>query len=293
MSKNPSGALSRAAKAAAAALLSLLAVQVSHGQPGPAVGAKVKVLSLVEKTRLAPQVLTGRVTAVEKGRLTLALRRALKGSAARREIEVVWTGKPLGELQPPPLREGDEVLAFLERKAAALAPVGGPQGIVPLSRRELAEASQAVAAILRFDAARTPVGRTRVLEQMLGASDHTSQASALEMIYLEYHTGSFAIPALVQPVVRLSASTDRSVALFAIQVLSRIGSKAAVPSLIERVGAADPGVATAAHRTLLSLTAADVRVVRKGLQSPAGRRLAMERWQAWWAAHGDAVALRH
>ncbi len=250
--------------------------------------AKVKYYSLVEKTRSADAIFIGQVTALRANSVAVRVQTLVKGSLPA-EIELGWERTGSTELPPAVHAVGAQILAFTSGTASPSAPFAGPQGTLTLQPGWANQYQIAIGQILEFDAASLPDLKSAVLERMMTGTNQLSQASALEIIYLEYHTNAFTVAPLVAGALRLAQQPEPGIAIPALQVLSRIGEKEQIPALIQLMGGRDASIALVAFRVTKGLTGADLPV--ETAQSREIRAAAAKRWAEWWDANKDSVVL--
>jgi len=253
------------------------------------VSAKVKFYTLVEKTRAAELIEFAKVDAVGGGTVTLSSQRAVKGQAPANPLRLPWSEVGTFELPVPKLEAAQQVLVFANREGNSFVLFAGPQGILKLETGWPEIYQNAIKGIMAFDAAKSVDAKTTNLVALVNVENRIANLSGLEIIYLEYHTKNFRTDDLVKPVTKLAESEDLEVAGYAIQVLSRIGDKSAIPVLIKLLSGPNSQTAGNAHRVLKSLTRKDLAFDAK--QPAAERAKAAERWQEWWNDHKDKINL--
>jgi HEAT repeat protein len=252
--------------------------------------ASVKTFSLLEKTRAADVILRGRVTQVSDDALSVAVESVLRGTVDGADIQLPLGRKQTVEPAPAVHARGDRVLIFAARSAGGtLRPIGGVQGGVPLRENETADHEHAIAKILQLESASGPEARTDILREMLAMDSRQARMAALEIAHLESHTRRFEAGPLVAPVLTLAEGSDRSITLQAVQALSRIGDKSAIPVLLRVMATHDARVADVAFRVFKNLTRADLSFDAR--QPAESRRAAVERMQQWWKQNKDRVVL--
>lgn len=253
------------------------------------IAAEVKVFTLVEKTRAADLILIGGVAELRTASIVLNVSKVLKGISISPQIEVVWDRKGTVELLPAQHEVGDEILLFANPKGNLYEPFAGSQGTLKLQPGWADQYQAVIQKILDFDASQAADAKKTVLIDMLKMKNQLAQLSALEIIYLEFHTNTFPTAPLIQPTLELAQGLDTQVAVNAIQVLSRIGDKSVIPVLIQLLGSPNSHVAETVSRVLKGMTRAEIEFDSR--QSPEVRAKAIQKWQEWWEQNKDKVML--
>lgn len=253
------------------------------------VNAKVKFFTVVEKTRSAALILIGGVTELRDDSILVKVDKVLKGTPRGPQIEVLWNRTGTMESPPAIHQVGDEILLFANPKGNLYEPFAGSQGTLKLQPGLADQYHTAIQKIFDFDIFQSPGDKERVLIEMIDVENKLAQLSALEIIYLEFHTKVFSTAPLIQPVLKLARSFDTQVAVNAIQVLSRIGDKSVVPGLIQLLGSPDVHVAETTFRVLKGMTRAEIEFDSQ--QPPEVRAKAIQKWQEWWEQNRDKVIL--
>ena len=215
--------------------------------------------------------------------------RILKGFPISPKIEVLWDRKGTVELPPATHQLGDAILVFARQKGNVYEPVAASQGTLKLQQGWADQYQLAIQKILDLDAAPNPAAKTDILIDMLTMETRLGQLSALEVIYLEFHTNAFVISPLIKPVLQLTQNSDVTVVMRAIQVLSRIGDKSVVPALIQLMASPNTQVSEVAFRVLKAMTRAEMEFDSR--QSVEARVKAMQSWMEWWERNKDKVTL--
>lgn len=251
---------------------------------------EIKMYSLLERLRLSTAVVEGTVEQIVGDTVRVAVRRVVKGSVRSPAIRVKWyRDLILGE---PPLsyRPQEQVLLFLgAQQGGVYDTIGRLQGKLELQPSLAMQYHVVIQKILDFDASLSPELKKSVLIDMLEMQNQFAQLSALEIIYLEFHTNAFSTTPLIQPVLKLAQGADKRVAINATQVLSRIGDKSIFPVLIQLLSSPDSHVAETAFRVLKGMTRAEIEFESR--QPAEARAKAIQKWQDWWEQNKDKVIL--
>ena len=253
------------------------------------VSAKIKTFTLIEKTRSASLIFIGNVTKSNVNSVLVAVDTVLKGVPDSLKVEVLCDSKEIFYQPPVSYQVGDKILLFAMPKEHMYEPFAGQQGILKLQLGWGDKYQSAIQKILDFDAALSPEEKKTILIDMLTMENLLSQYSALEIIYLEYHTNTFPTAPLIQPVSKFVQQPVNNVTIFSIQVLGRIGDKTVIPVLIELLASQDNNVAKMAFRVLKRMTRAEIEFDSQLTHKVKVK--AIQKWRDWWEVNKDKVIL--
>jgi len=254
------------------------------------ISAKVKFYTVVEKTRGASLIFIADVVEVKSDHLILHTTIPLKGSVPKTPINLFWGGQNHSELPENIVNAKDTILVFANPNGNGVyQPFSGVQGALKLEPGWSSVYEDAITKIIRFDSASSPESKSSILKTMLSGSNQISENSALEIAYLEYYTGKFRVADLIQPVMLLTQSPDKSISLFAIQLLGKIGDKTTVPLLINMLGSQDEDIASKAYQVLNLML--DMKLPIDIKQSYASRKTSSMHLLKWWNENKETIVL--
>jgi hypothetical protein len=252
--------------------------------------ARPIIYTLVERTRKASVIAIIKVDELQANSVTATVVKTLKGNLAQPTIQVMWNRRDKTEFSSPRYHAGEQLLIFGNPSGNMLQLLGEGSSNVSGQKEDIEQYKRAIGQILRFDGSSGDVNKKAILEEMLDPNTPVSNEAAIMIMLRDIEFKTFQGDDLIQPLVSLTKSDQRKIAVQATQVLGRIRSKAIIPPLIELLGASD---------SYVSETAAALVKERTGLtfdfntRAPVNDRAAQAKKLAqWWEQNKEKTDLR-
>lgn len=256
--------------------------------------AKIAVSSLVEKTQGAELILYGNVKELHNDYIVLTVKKALKGSVPKSEIEVSWNKQSSMERMIVLYTLGEEVLLFTRTSTGRYEPVYDWQGVVKPHKDDMSKYEEAISAIEKYDAATSTEEITGLLISMLRSNNPLVQNAALsDFMYsrcLKMLKAGIGEKELGPDVIKLTKHSDTNIAIKATYALKNIGGKGSIPVFIELVGSDNDVISEMASRALVNKTMVE-KEVKRGSSIGERKKLQAE-WQEWWGKNKDKAKIR-
>ncbi|MBI2447374.1 MAG: HEAT repeat domain-containing protein [Candidatus Omnitrophica bacterium] len=258
--------------------------------------AKIKVFSLVEKTQGANLVLYGNVKELHNDHIVLTVKKALKGSIPKSEVEVPWNKQISMERMVVLYTLGEELLLFTSTTTSngRYEPVYDWQGVLKLHKGDIGKYEEAISSIEKYDAATSTEEITGRLISMLQSNNQLVQNAALsDFMYshcLKMLKAGIGEKELGPDVIKLTKHSDTNIAIKATYALTNIGGKGSIPTLIELVGSDNDVISEMASRALVNKTMVE-KEVKRGSSIEERKKIQAE-WKEWWGKNKDKAKVR-
>lgn len=252
--------------------------------------ARPIIYSLVERTRKASVIAIIKVDLLQADNMTATVVKTIKGNLAQPSIQMMWNPRGTTESLSPKYHAGEQLLVFGNLNGNMLQPLGDSSGNVSGDKEDLGQYERAIGQIVRLDQSSEEVNKKAILQEMLDPNTSVSNDAALTIILRDPEFKTFEGDELIQPLVLLTKSNNRKIAVQATQALGHIHSKAVISCLIDLLGTSD---------SYVSETAATLVKERTGLkfdfnpQAPVNDRTATaKKLTEWWEKNKGKTDLR-
>lgn len=258
-------------------------------------GFSAKIYSLADNVAKAEIILVGDVLKVEKDYVVMGVKKVIKGTAPRKEIEVAWDSKLVMEKIVPQYAVGEEYLLFTEKSEGRYEPFAGGQGAKRLKQGDREQYEVAIDILSKYHVAKSSEEVKNSLTSMLRSRNPLLQNAALvDFIYfdrdLKLRKSGIGGNELGSDVIALCKSSDRNIVGASVQVLGLIGGKSAIATLIDLSGSDDEEISLLATQALAKKTGVR-KTMRRGLAVGERKKMQAE-WKTWWEQNEDKVKIR-
>lgn len=236
----------------------------------------------VAMARDAELIVVGKVVKLNESSVFVRVEQTLKGKANSPDIEIFWERRENHEAPALKYAEGQDLLAFLNKKTSMYEPMGVNAIQLMQNKQLAADYTGAIRKLIAFHSAVNSEERNKIILSLLSSNYYFSQHRGFALIHREKNMRRLSPGALKSKVLQMANDSNPMVAANALSALSHVGDASSVPVLIQAMRSPHKHTSEAAYYSFKALTHSEVEIDMK--QPPEKRETGIREAERQWKA---------